>query len=47
MAAFNLAGSWCGAHSALRRGSGFVRLFFIAVVGLLLLRMIWDLMQLK
>lgn len=42
MAACNLAGSWIGTHLALKRGSGFVRLFFIGVVALLLARMIWD-----
>jgi len=42
MAACNLAGSWCGAHLAIQRGSGFVRLFFIGVVALLLARMIYD-----
>lgn len=42
MAACNLAGSWIGAHLALKRGSGFVRLFFIGVVALLLARMVWD-----
>lgn len=42
MALSNLTGSWLGTHLALRRGSGFVRLFFIAVVALLLARMIWD-----
>ena len=42
MAFANLAGSWCGAHLAMKRGSGFVRLFFIGVVALLLARMVWD-----
>lgn len=42
MALCNLAGSWIGAHLAVKRGSGFVRLFFIGVVALLLTRMIWD-----
>lgn len=42
MAVANLAGSWCGAHLAMQRGSGFVRLFFIGVVALLLARMVWD-----
>jgi len=42
MAVANFAGSWCGAHLALKRGSGFVRLFFMGVVALLLARMIWD-----
>ena len=45
MALSNLAGSWCGAHLALKRGSGFVRLFFIGVVALLLARMTWDLLR--
>lgn len=42
MALCNLAGSWLGAHLAIKRGSSFVRLFFIGVVALLLARMIWD-----
>ncbi len=42
MALSNLSGSWLGSHLALKRGSGFVRLFFIGVVALLLARMIWD-----
>ncbi len=42
MALSNLAGSWCGAHLAIKRGSGFVRVFFIAVVALLLAKMIYD-----
>ncbi len=45
MAAANLAGSWCGAHLALKHGSGFVRLFFIGVVALLLARMVFDLLR--
>lgn len=45
MALSNLAGSWCGAHLALKRGSGFVRVFFIGVVALLLARMTWDLLR--
>ncbi len=42
MALSNLAGSWCGAHLAVKRGSAFVRMFFIGVVALLLARMVWD-----
>jgi len=42
MAVSNLAGSWCGAHLAIKRGSGFVRVLFICVVALLLAKMIWD-----
>jgi uncharacterized protein len=42
MAAANLAGSTIGSRLALQRGSGFVRLLFIAVVGALLAKMAWD-----
>lgn len=42
MALCNLVGSWLGAHLAVKHGSGFVRLFFIGVVALLLARMVWD-----
>lgn len=42
MALSNLTGSWLGTHLALKRGSSFVRLFFIGVVALLLTKMIWD-----
>lgn len=45
MALANLSGSYLGTHLAIKRGSGFVRLFFICVVALLLLRMVWDTMH--
>jgi uncharacterized membrane protein YfcA len=38
MAVANVAGSWVGTHLALRRGAGFVRGVFIAVVAVLILR---------
>ena len=43
MAAGNLLGGVLGARMAIRRGSGFVRIVFLVVVGLLILRLGWDL----
>lgn len=42
MAACNLAGGVLGARLAIARGSGFVRLLFLIVVSLLILRFAWD-----
>lgn len=42
MAVCNVAGSVVGARLALRRGSGFVRVFFIVVVLALMARFAWD-----
>ena len=39
----NMAGAIIGARMAIRRGSGFVRIVFLAVVGVLILRLAWDL----
>jgi uncharacterized protein len=44
MGACNLAGAVVGARMAIRRGSGFVRVVFLAVVGVLILRLVWDLL---
>lgn len=44
MAVFNIAGSWIGAHLAIRKGSGFVRGLFIVVVAALIARMSYDLL---
>jgi len=38
MAVANLAGSYAGSHLALKHGAGFVRLVFIGVVGVLILK---------
>jgi hypothetical protein len=38
----NLTGAVIGARTAVRKGSGFVRIVFLIVVGLLLLRMGYD-----
>lgn len=43
MGACNVAGSVIGARMAIRRGSAFVRVVFLAVVGVLILRLGWDL----
>lgn len=42
MAAFNLAGGLAGSRLAIRRGSGFVRVLFLFVVGILILRFAID-----
>jgi uncharacterized protein len=42
MAACNLAGGLIGARLAIARGSGFVRLLFLLVVGALILRLAYD-----
>jgi uncharacterized membrane protein YfcA len=42
MAACNVAGGWLGAHTAIRRGSRFVRLVFLVVVAGLVLRLAYD-----
>ena len=42
MAVANVAGSLLGTFLALKHGSGFVRMVFLAVVGTLILKMGWD-----
>lgn len=44
MAVGNLLGGILGARAAIRRGSAFVRVVFLAVVGVLILRLAWDLL---
>lgn len=44
MGAFNVLGAVVGARMAVQRGSEFVRLVFLAVVGVLILRLGWDLL---
>ncbi len=43
MACCNVIGAVIGARMAIRRGSAFVRVVFLAVVGVLILRLAWDL----
>ena len=45
MGACNVAGAIVGARMAISRGSGFVRVVFLAVVGVLILRLGWDLLR--
>ena len=42
MGVCNIAGGWLGAHTAIRRGSAFVRVVFLAVVGALVLKLGYD-----
>ena len=42
MGACNVAGGWLGAHTAITKGSGFVRTVFLTVVGGLVLRIAYD-----
>jgi len=42
MGLFNVTGAIVGARMAIARGSGFVRVVFLIVVGLLILRLGWD-----
>jgi uncharacterized membrane protein YfcA len=41
----NVAGSWLGAHTAIRRGSGFVRVVFLVVVAGLIVRLAYDVLR--
>jgi uncharacterized membrane protein YfcA len=45
MGACNVAGSWLGAHTAIRRGSAFVRGVFLVVVAALVLRLGYDVIR--
>lgn len=45
MGACNVAGAWLGAHTAIRRGSGFVRVVFLVVVAGLVLRLAYDVLR--
>jgi uncharacterized membrane protein YfcA len=45
MALANVSGSYSGTRLALRYGSGFVRRFFLVVVGGLIMRFAWDLLR--
>lgn len=42
MAVFNLAGGMLGAHTALKKGSGFVRVVLLTVVFALVAKMAWE-----
>lgn len=38
----NVLGGWLGSRLAMRRGSPFIRKFFLAVVAAILMRLVWD-----
>lgn len=42
MGAANIAGAYLGARMAVARGSRFVRVVFLVVVGALVVRLAWD-----
>lgn len=42
LAACNVTGAFLGARTAIARGSSFVRVVFLVVVGLLILRLMWE-----
>ncbi len=42
MGAFNVAGGWLGAHTAISRGNRFVRVVFLVVVAALVVRLTYD-----
>jgi uncharacterized membrane protein YfcA len=45
MGACNVAGGWLGAHTAIRRGSRFVRIVFLVVVAALIVRLAYDVVR--
>ncbi len=45
MAVCNMAGSWLGARVALRRGTGFVRGLFLAVLSTFILKLGWEVLH--
>ena len=45
MGAANVVGGWIGAHTAIRKGSRFVRVVFLVVVAGLVVRLAWDVGQ--
>ena len=45
MGACNMAGAWLGAHTAIRRGSAFVRVVFLTVVAALILKLGYDVVR--
>jgi len=44
MAACNMGGAYIGARTAIRRGSPFVRIVFLTIVAILIIRLAWDLL---
>lgn len=42
MAVTNIAGAWIGAHTAITRGSRFLRVLFVLTASLLIAKTAWD-----
>ncbi len=42
MAAFNMAGSFIGSHMALKRGNGFIRVIFLVIVSIMIVKYGYD-----
>ena len=42
VAVANMAGNYVGSHLAIKKGSGFIRIFFIAVVIALIIKLAYD-----
>jgi uncharacterized membrane protein YfcA len=45
MATFNIVGAWLGAHLAVKKGSQFVRKFFLILLAVLILRMAYSTLE--
>lgn len=45
MAACNVAGAWAGTHLAVKKGSQFVRKFFLILLAVLIVRMAWSTLE--
>ena len=45
MAVCNIAGAWIGTHLAVKKGSQFVRRFFLILLAVLILRMAWGTLE--
>ena len=45
MAVGNITGAWIGSHLALKKGSQFVRRFFLILLAVLIVRMAWGTME--
>lgn len=43
MTIFNMTGSYIGSHLALKKGNGFVRMIFLAIVGIMICKLGYDL----
>jgi len=42
MAGGQVAGAWLGSHMVIRKGTGFIRVFFLSVVAVTIIRLFWQ-----